>query len=92
MIASTGFLGANGAKVHGGALWVTDLDEGTLVRIPIRHGSRAGVPQVRATGLAGIDDFAFTGRGNEVLATRGLHRPRQRGARHPQRPQTRAGP
>ncbi|WP_371494623.1 hypothetical protein [Kitasatospora sp. NBC_00374] len=68
-LASTGFLGANGAKVHDGALWVTNLDKGTLVRIPIRHGNRAGVPQVRATGLAGIDDFAFTGRGNEVLAT-----------------------
>ncbi|GGV19321.1 hypothetical protein GCM10010495_37880 [Kitasatospora herbaricolor] len=67
-LASTGFLGANGAKVHDGALWVTNLDKGTLVRIPIRHGNTAGVPQVRATGLAGIDDFAFTGRGNEVLA------------------------
>ncbi|TRO56562.1 hypothetical protein [Streptomyces sp. IB201691-2A2] len=68
-LASTGFLGANGAKVHDGALWVTNLDKGTLLRIPIRHGNRAGVPQVKATGLAGIDDFAFTGRGNEVLAT-----------------------
>ncbi|WP_405014412.1 hypothetical protein [Kitasatospora sp. NBC_01539] len=67
-LAPTGFLGANGAKVHDGALWVTNLDKGTLVRIPIRHGNRAGVPQVRASGLAGIDDFAFTGRGNEVLA------------------------
>ncbi|MFJ4205661.1 hypothetical protein ACIP2Y_39335 [Streptomyces sviceus] len=68
-LASTGFLGANGAKVHDGALWVSNLDKGTLLRIPIRHGNRAGVPQVKATGLAGIDDFAFTGRGNEVLAT-----------------------
>ncbi|MFJ8748818.1 hypothetical protein ACIREO_05705 [Streptomyces sp. NPDC102441] len=67
--ASTGFLGANGAKVHNGALWVTNLDKGTLLRIPIRHGNRAGAPQVKATGLVGIDDFAFTGRGNEVLAT-----------------------
>ncbi|WLQ36760.1 hypothetical protein P8A18_26505 [Streptomyces castrisilvae] len=68
-LASTDFLGANGAKVHDGALWVTNLDKGTLLRIPIRHGNRAGKPQVRATGLVGIDDFAFTGRGNEVLAT-----------------------
>ncbi|MGW2616676.1 hypothetical protein [Streptomyces sp. NPDC001500] len=67
-LASTGFLGANGAKVHDGALWVSNLDKGTLVRIPIRHGGRAGAPQVKATGLAGIDDFAFTGRGTEVLA------------------------
>ncbi|WP_198655024.1 SMP-30/gluconolactonase/LRE family protein [Streptomyces geranii] len=68
-LAAAGFLGANGAKVHDGALWVSNLDQGTLLRIPIRHGNRAGIPQVRATGLAGVDDFAFTGRGDEVLAT-----------------------
>lgn len=68
-LASAGFLGANGAKVHDGALWVSNLDKGTLLRIPIRHGDRAGAPQVKATSLAGIDDFAFTGRGSEVLAT-----------------------
>ncbi|KQX64263.1 hypothetical protein [Streptomyces sp. Root1310] len=67
-LASTGFLGANGAKVHGGALWVTNLDRGTVLRIPIRSGNRAGAPQVKASGLAGIDDFAFTGRGDEILA------------------------
>ncbi|WP_327181709.1 hypothetical protein [Streptomyces sp. NBC_01334] len=69
-LASTGFLGANGAKVHGGALWVTNLDQGTVLRIPIRSGNRAGAPQVKASGLAGIDDFAFTGRGDEILAAR----------------------
>ncbi|MFE7759733.1 SMP-30/gluconolactonase/LRE family protein [Streptomyces sp. NPDC057418] len=67
-LAPAGFLGANGAKVRGGALWVTNLDRGTLLRIPIRSGNRAGAPQVKASGMAGIDDFAFTGRGNEVLA------------------------
>lgn len=67
-LASTGFLGANGAKVRGGALWVSNLDQGTLLRIPVRHGNRAGTPQVRAEGLVGIDDFAFTGRGGDILA------------------------
>ncbi|MCO5995898.1 SMP-30/gluconolactonase/LRE family protein [Actinoallomurus rhizosphaericola] len=67
-LASTGFLGANGAKVRGGALWVTNLDKGTLLRIPFRPDGGAGVPQVEATGLTGVDDFAFTGRGDEVLA------------------------
>lgn len=67
-LASTGFLGANGAKIHDGALWVTNLDRGTLLRIPIRAGNRAGAPQVKASGLAGIDDFAFTGNGDEILA------------------------
>ncbi|MGY1503393.1 hypothetical protein ACW4TU_43660 [Streptomyces sp. QTS52] len=67
-LASTGFLGANGAKVHGGALWVTNLDQGIVLRIPIRSGNRAGAPQTRASGVAGIDDFVFTGRGDEILA------------------------
>ncbi|MFF5249805.1 hypothetical protein ACFY3V_36460 [Streptosporangium sp. NPDC000095] len=67
-LASTGFLGANGAKVRGGALWVTNLDRGTLLRIPIRPGNRAGTPQVKASGLVGIDDFTFTGHGDEILA------------------------
>ncbi|WP_413760279.1 hypothetical protein [Streptomyces sp. MMBL 11-3] len=67
-LAPAGFLGVNGAKVHDGALWVTNLDRGTLLRLPIRAGDRAGAPQVEASGLAGIDDFAFTGRGDHVLA------------------------
>ncbi|MEU9190979.1 hypothetical protein AB0D14_42100 [Streptomyces sp. NPDC048484] len=67
-LAPAGFLGANGAKVHDGALWVTNLDQGTLLRIPIRPGNRAGAPQIKASGLTGIDDFAFTGRGDDVLA------------------------
>ncbi|MFE7028664.1 hypothetical protein ACFU9Y_00005 [Streptomyces sp. NPDC057621] len=70
-LAPVGFLGVNGAKVRDGALWVTNLDRGTLLRIPIRPGNRAGTPQVRASDpdLAGIDDFAFTGHGDDVLAT-----------------------
>jgi len=67
-LASTGFLGANGAKVHNGSLWVTNLDQGTLLRIPIGAANRAGAPQVRASGLVGLDDFTFTGRGDQVLA------------------------
>lgn len=67
-LAPAGFLGANGAKVHGGALWVTNLDRGTLLRIPVRGRNREGTPQVKASGMVGIDDFAFTGRGGDVLA------------------------
>ncbi|MEU8708217.1 hypothetical protein [Streptomyces sp. NPDC048565] len=67
-LASTGFLGANGAKVHDGALWVSNLDRGTLLRIPVLPGNRAGEPQVKASGLVGIDDFTFTGRGDQVIA------------------------
>ncbi len=63
-----GFLGANGIKIHDGAAWVSNLDAGTLLRIPIRPDGTAGPARVAATGLTGIDDFAFTGRGNQVLA------------------------
>lgn len=67
-LASTGFLGANGLKIHDGAVWATNLDKGTVLRIPILPGGRAGSVQTRATGLSGIDDFAFTGHGDQILA------------------------
>ncbi|MFF8910700.1 hypothetical protein [Streptomyces olivaceoviridis] len=67
-LASTGFLGVNGLKIRRGALWATNLDRGTVVRIPFGPGGRPGPVQIRATGLTGIDDFAFTGRGDEILA------------------------
>ena len=67
-LASTGFLGANGLKIHDGAVWATNLDQGTVLRIPILPDGRAGSVQTRATGLPGIDDFAFTGRGDQILA------------------------
>ncbi|MGW7381264.1 SMP-30/gluconolactonase/LRE family protein [Streptomyces sp. NPDC054794] len=61
-------VGANGIKVHGHAVWVSNTDRGTLLRIPVRPDDTAGAVEKRATGLAGIDDFAFTGRGHTVLA------------------------
>lgn len=67
-LAPTGFLGANGLKIHDCALWVTNLDKGTVLRIPFRPGNRPGPVQTRATNLVGIDDFAFTGNSDEILA------------------------
>ncbi|MEU8663103.1 SMP-30/gluconolactonase/LRE family protein [Actinoplanes philippinensis] len=63
-LASTGFLGVNGIKVRDGAVWVTNLDKGTLLRITMRHG-RADRIEVRASGLTGIDDFTFAGKGSD---------------------------
>lgn len=68
-LASTGFLGANGLKLRGGAVWVSNLDKGTVLRIPIDRRQRAGQVQTRATGLTSVDDFAFTGRGDQLVAT-----------------------
>ncbi|WP_034264044.1 hypothetical protein [Actinospica robiniae] len=67
-LASTGFLGANGLKIHDGAIWTTNLDKGTVLRIPIRPDGTAGAVRTEATGLAGIDDFVFTGHGDQLLA------------------------
>jgi hypothetical protein len=67
-LAAAGFLGANGIKIHNGAAWVSNLDKGTVLRIPITRNGAAGPVEVRATGLVNIDDFAFTGAGNTLLA------------------------
>ncbi|MBD0418813.1 hypothetical protein H0H10_06415 [Streptomyces sp. TRM S81-3] len=65
---AAGFLGANGVKVHNGAVWVSNLDQGTVLRIPVTRRGTAGPVQTRATGLVNIDDFAFTGQGDTLLA------------------------
>ncbi|MET8029517.1 SMP-30/gluconolactonase/LRE family protein [Streptomyces avermitilis] len=67
-LAPDGFLGANGLKVHNGAVWVTNFDRGTVLRVPVLRDGRAGQAQTRADGMPGIDDFAFTGRGDQLLA------------------------
>ncbi|MFG2906726.1 SMP-30/gluconolactonase/LRE family protein [Kitasatospora sp. NPDC048286] len=67
-LKANGFLGANGIKIRDRAVWVSNLDNGTLLRVPVRPDGTAGPAQTVATGLTGIDDFAFTGRGNQVLA------------------------
>jgi hypothetical protein len=64
---SPGF-GANGIKVHDGAVWVSNTDKGTLLRISIRSHGQAGAVDTVAQGLTAIDDFAFTGDGDTVLA------------------------
>jgi hypothetical protein len=69
-LAPSGGLGANGLKLHGGAVWVSNTQLGTLLRIPIRRDDSAGPIETIASGLAGIDDFAFTcpGQSASVLA------------------------
>jgi hypothetical protein len=64
---SSGF-GANGIKVHDDAVWVSNTDKGTLLRIPIGAHGAAGAVTTKAEGLTSIDDFAFVGHGDRVLA------------------------
>ncbi|GAA3791779.1 hypothetical protein GCM10022403_027310 [Streptomyces coacervatus] len=67
-VTGAGF-GANGVKVHGGAVWVSNSDRGTLLRIPVRPNGSAGAVETRATGLDHVDDFTFAGPyGDTVLA------------------------
>jgi sugar lactone lactonase YvrE len=61
-------LGANGIQVHNAAVWVSNTDKGTLLRIPFRPNGTAGAITTKATGLTAIDNFAFTGQGDTVLA------------------------
>ncbi|MGR4879494.1 SMP-30/gluconolactonase/LRE family protein [Streptomyces sp. LARHCF249] len=63
-----GSVGANGIKVHRGAVWVSNSDRGTLLRIPVNKDGSAGAIETRATGVAGIDDFAFPGPGGSAIA------------------------
>ena len=65
-LAPTGYLGANGLKLHGDAVWVSNTDKGTVVRIPVLPDGTSGPARIWATGVPTIDDFAFTG--NEILA------------------------
>ncbi|WP_033339607.1 hypothetical protein [Catenuloplanes japonicus] len=66
-LTSTGFFGVNGAKIHNGRLYVSNLDRGTVLRTPV-GGRQAGVFTTVATGLTGIDDFDFVGDGETFLA------------------------
>ncbi|MFF0425979.1 hypothetical protein ACFYUJ_16410 [Streptomyces sp. NPDC004520] len=60
--------GANGLKLHDGAVWVSNSARSTLLRIPVEEDRTAGPIETRATGLTGIDDFTFTGHGDTALA------------------------
>ncbi|MEV6977242.1 hypothetical protein [Kitasatospora sp. NPDC093806] len=64
--------GANGLKVHGGAVWVGNTERGTLLRIPIGADGAAGPVETKVTGLDGLDDFAFVGVGDELIAALNL--------------------
>ena len=67
-LASTGFFGVNGAKIRDQKLYVSNLDQGTVLSSPLT-GSHAGTFRTVAKNLAGIDDFEFTGQGSQFLAT-----------------------
>ncbi len=54
-----GHLGVNGVEFHQGAVWASNTDNGTLLRIPVTGTGAPGPVQLAASGLTGIDDFKF---------------------------------
>ncbi|MDQ0829424.1 sugar lactone lactonase YvrE [Streptomyces achromogenes] len=74
-------VGANGLRLHRDAVWVSNTNAGTLLRIPVGEAGSACAIQTRATGLYALDDFGFVDRhrdealvaltgGNEVALVR----------------------
>lgn len=62
--------GANGCKVHDGALFVTNSDRQTIVRIPIEGDGSAGTPAVYFNGPL-LDDFDIAASGVIYATTHG---------------------
>jgi streptogramin lyase len=60
--------GANGIKVRNGSVWVSNTDKGTISQIPINCSGGAESLKPHASGLRGIDDFQFSGKGEEIIA------------------------
>ncbi|HEV3359775.1 MAG TPA: hypothetical protein VG247_23435 [Pseudonocardiaceae bacterium] len=58
-LARTSFLGANGITLHGGAVWVSNSDKGTILKFPIRPDGSAGPVQTVFSGVGTIDNFTF---------------------------------
>lgn len=56
-------------QLHEGDLYVSNLDAGTILQVDIEADGGAGELTVAADGLTGVDDFAFTGRGDQIVAT-----------------------
>jgi sugar lactone lactonase YvrE len=61
--------GANGIDVHNDAVWVSNVDHGTIVRIPIRRDGTAGPAREVVSGLVTPDDFTVFGEDDTILAT-----------------------
>lgn len=68
-LAKTSFIGANGIAIHDQAVWVSNTDAGTIMRIPIQPDGSAGPVRTVVTGLAGaVDNFIFVPGTDAILA------------------------
>ncbi|MFI1359825.1 SMP-30/gluconolactonase/LRE family protein [Streptomyces sp. NPDC020898] len=60
-------LGANGLKFHNGALWISNFNQGTLLRVPVTATGAAGPIRTVTDGLTNLDDFSFPAPWSDVL-------------------------
>ncbi len=58
-VSGPGHFGVNGVTFHEGAVWASNTDRATLLRIPVTAAGAPGSIRVVAGGLTGIDDFKF---------------------------------
>jgi hypothetical protein len=52
-------IGANGLRFHNGALWVSNFNQGTLLRVPVTGTGTPGPIHLVTGGLPNIDDLSF---------------------------------
>ncbi|MEU0425639.1 hypothetical protein ABZ235_18840 [Streptomyces canus] len=52
-------IGANGLRFHNGALWISNFNKGTLLRVPITPSGAPGPIRQVTGGLPNIDDLSF---------------------------------
>ncbi|PAZ14628.1 hypothetical protein CLM62_18045 [Streptomyces sp. SA15] len=60
-------LGANGLKYHNGALWISNFNQGTLLRVRVTATGAPGPIQRVTDGLPNLDDFSFPTPWSDVL-------------------------
>src|SRR6266478_3258590 len=68
---STG-LGPNGLRIHNAAVWLSNSDQRTLLRVPIEGNGRAGAVETKATGFICPDDFTFIGHTDKIIVALNL--------------------
>ncbi|MER7687270.1 hypothetical protein [Streptomyces sp. NPDC097610] len=59
--------GANGLRFHKGAVWVSNLAQDSLLRIPVATDGKPGRIHVVTKNLDGVDDFTFLNDHSDVV-------------------------
>ncbi|MFE9031424.1 hypothetical protein ACFYOA_35080 [Streptomyces iakyrus] len=60
-------LGVNGVRFHKGAVWVSNFNQGTLLRIPVTAHGTPGPVHTFAHNLPDVDDFSFLDNGSDTV-------------------------